>query len=61
MNSTNHNPLWGYNISCAMRTRSKGEWHKGAHYPSLEINRNIMNALTKVAKDCLVITAYELP
>lgn len=32
----------------------------GAHYSHLEIGRKVMNSLTRVAKDTLVIEIYEL-
>ena len=35
---------------------SNGE---GAHYSHLEIGRKVMNSLTRVAKDTLVIEIYE--
>ena len=32
---------------------------KGSHYSHLEIGREVMNSLTRVAKDTLVIEVYE--
>ena len=48
-------------LSAAIRTRSDGEWHGGgSHYGKLEIGREVMNSLTKVSKDTLVIEVNEL-
>ena len=47
-------------LSAAIRTRSEGEWKEGVHYGRLEVGREVMNSLTKVAKDTLVIEMYEL-
>lgn len=46
-------------MTAAIRTRSDGEWREGGHYSKLEIGRRVMNSLTRVAKDTLVIETYE--
>ena len=46
-------------LPAAIRTRSDGEWHKGEHYSHLEFGQSVMNSLTKVGKDTLVIEIYE--
>lgn len=46
-------------LPAAIRTRSDGEWHKGEHYSHLEFGQAVMNSLTKVGKDTLVIEIYE--
>lgn len=48
-------------LSAAIRTRSDGAWHgEGSHYGRLEMGREVMNSLTKVSKDTLVIEVNEL-
>ena len=47
-------------LTAAIRTRSDGAWHEGSHYGRLEIDREVMNSLTKVSKDTLVIEVNEL-
>lgn len=46
-------------LTAAIRTRSDGAWHEGSHYGRLEIGREVMNSLTKVSKDTLVIEVNE--
>lgn len=46
-------------LSAAIRTRSDGDWYSGAHHGRLEIGREVMNSLTKVSKDTLVLEIYE--
>lgn len=46
-------------LPAAIRTRSDGDWYKGAHFGRLEIGHKVMNSLTKVSKDTLVVEIYE--
>lgn len=48
-------------ISCAVRGRSKGEWHSSEHMQMLEIGSDrFSNALSSVQKDYLVAIVYEV-
>lgn len=47
-------------ISCAIRGRSKGEWHSSEHRQMLELGSDrFSNALSSVQKDYLVALLYE--
>lgn len=46
-------------LSCAVRGRSDGDWHKSSHYQKIEIGSDIANSITSVSKDCLVLITYE--
>lgn len=46
-------------LSAAIRTRSDGDWHSSGHYSNLEIRGEIMNSITHVSKDTLVLEIYE--
>lgn len=47
-------------ISCALRGRSKGEWHTSERRQMLEMgSENFSNALTSVQKDYMVTLVYE--
>lgn len=46
-------------LSCAIRGRSKGDWHTTAHTQTLELGCNVSNSITSVAKDSYVIEIYE--
>lgn len=47
-------------ISCALRGRSKGEWHFSEHRQMLEMGSDrFSNALSSVQKDYMVCLVYE--
>lgn len=47
-------------ISCAIRGRSKGEWHSSEHRQMLEVgSANYSNALSSVQKDYMVLLVEE--
>lgn len=46
-------------ISCAVRGRSRGEWHSSEHRQMLETGTEISNALSSVQKDYMVCMVYE--
>ena len=46
-------------ISCAVRGRSRGEWHSSEHRQMLEIGTEISNTLSSVQKDYMVCMIYE--
>lgn len=46
-------------LSCAIRGRSDGNWHKSNHRQKLEIGTDVANSITSVQKDCLVLILYE--
>ena len=46
-------------ISCAIRGRSKGEWHSSEHRQMLEMGGEISNTISSVQKDYLVAIIYE--
>lgn len=46
-------------ISCAIRGRSRGEWHSSEHRQMLEMGTEISNALSSVQKDYMVAMVYE--
>lgn len=46
-------------LACATRGRSDGEWHASEHHQRIELGDEIANAVTSVAKDCLICEIYE--
>lgn len=46
-------------LICAIRGRSKGDWHTSKHTQTLEIGGGVSNSLTSVAKDSYVIEIYD--
>lgn len=45
--------------SCAIKTRSVGEWYGNTHYSNLEVRDRIGNSVTRVNKDYMVLLVYE--
>ena len=47
-------------IGCAIRGRSKGEWHNSEHRQMLEMNSDrFSNAISTVQKDFMVALLYD--
>lgn len=46
-------------ISCAIRTRSEGDWHTTSHQSLLELGGGCANSITSVQKDSLVLIIFE--
>ena len=46
--------------SCAVRTRSEGEWRETRHYRNVEVRDRICNSITSLEKDYMVLMVYEV-
>lgn len=45
-------------VSCASRSRIKGEWYYQSHFENKELGE-VANAITRVPKDSMVMQIYE--
>jgi len=45
--------------TCASRGRCDGHWYSSPHEQRLEIGNDISNALSSIAKDFMILIAYD--
>ena len=45
-------------ISCASRSRGRGEWYYQSHFEQPELG-NVANSITRIPKDSMVMLVYE--